>query len=78
MFQVAESFKAKAVNCHRSLTIWFNSIIGALIVGLPQLQDSLPQLQGYIPEDAYRQLTTLVLIGNMLLRFRTNKPLEEK
>lgn len=62
----------------KSLTIWFNSIIASTLVGLPLAQDTFPQLQPYIPANAYKYGMAALIIGNILLRFRTSKPLGGK
>ncbi len=62
----------------RSLTIWVNGLFGALLLGLPDLQASLPQLQSYVPADAFRYAMGVVIVANILLRFKTNKDLAAK
>ncbi len=70
--------KEDMVKAHKSLTIWFNGIIGMLIVALPTAQDSFPALQEYIPENLYHYGMGLLIVGNMLLRFRTSTRLAAK
>jgi len=62
----------------KSFTIWFNSVVGTAVVGIPQLQDSLPQIQTYIPENFFKILAVTLIIGNILLRIKTNRGLENK
>lgn len=66
----------------RSWTLWFNGILLALLpfasdilLLLPQI---LPEIQPYMPANAYEFMGKVVVIGNILLRFRTTKPLAEK
>lgn len=70
--------KAKAVNCWKSLTILFNMALGLVALYLPDLQASMPDLQEYLPADLYHKLMVVVVIGNVLLRFKTSSALEHK
>ena len=56
----------------KSLTIWFNSAVAALAVMLPDLLLQLPAMQAYVPTDIYRWLFIVTVLGNVLIRFRTN------
>jgi len=60
------------------VTIWANGVFGVLLVGLPGLQESLPQLQNYMPADLFRYAMGVVIAANILLRFKTNKDLASK
>jgi hypothetical protein len=62
----------------RSLTVWFNGVAMAALAGLPMLQDMLPQLQPYVPPGIYQHGMLVVIVGNILLRFRTSTPLDQK
>ena len=62
----------------KSLTIWFNGVFGTLVVCLPLAQDQLPQLQAYLPAGLYHYLMGAVVLGNILLRFKTTKRLADK
>jgi hypothetical protein len=73
-----KKFQAGAARAHTSLTIWFNSLMGALVVGLPYAQDSLPQLQEYLPANLYHDLMGALVVGNILLRFKTDRALADK
>jgi len=70
--------RADLANMHKSLTIWFNSIIGTLAVALPALQDSLPQLQDSLPPNLYQYAMVALVLGNIVLRFKTNSALADK
>ena len=62
----------------KSLTIWFNSL---LLAGLPVFElahDYLPELQSYLPDNVYKWMGIIVVVGNIALRFRTTKPLKDK
>ncbi len=69
---------ADAVKMHKSLTIWFNSVMGAAVVFLPMAQEQLPQLQDYMPANLYRYAMGALVVGNIILRFKTTTALAEK
>jgi hypothetical protein len=73
-----ETLKLKLAGAWRSFTIWFNTIAGTVLVTLPMLQDSLPQLADYLPAHTYKILMGVVIVANILLRFKTSQPLEAK
>jgi hypothetical protein len=73
-----DALKGQMQGAWRSWTIWFNSMAGALLAGLPMLQDTLPQLQAYMPADAFKYTMGMVIAINILLRFKTNQPLAQK
>jgi len=56
----------------KSMTIWFNSVAGGLVVLLPDLMAQLPMLKEYVPTDIYRWLFMAVIVGNILIRARTS------
>lgn len=62
----------------KSRTVWFNSIAATLAGALPMLQEALPSLQAHITPEIYRWLFIVVVVGNILLRAITTKPLEDK
>ncbi len=70
--------KADIVKAHKSLTIWFNSVMGVLVVALPAAQDSMPQLQDYMPANVYHYAMGVLVVGNILLRFKTSGALADK
>lgn len=72
------TFKQRIRGARKSLTIWFNSVAGTLIAAIPFAQDNLPQLQGYLPTNAYQYAMGFVVAANILLRFRTTQGLEHK
>ena len=72
------TMKAKLANMHRSITIWFNGVLGTVAVGLPMAQDNFPQLQSYVPEKWYHYMMGALVVGNIMLRFKTSKALEER
>jgi len=56
----------------KSLTLWFNGLIGSLAVFLPDLLTQLPVVQQYIPGNTYKWLFLFAVFGNVLIRFKTN------
>lgn len=70
--------KAKLAKIHKSLTIWFNGVAGTIVAGLPIAQDSFPQLQPYISPHWYQYAMGGIIGANILLRFKTDKGLEQK
>lgn len=69
---------AKLKNSWKSLTIFFNAVIGGFIVALPDLKGEFTQLQDYLPEHLYKYGMVIIIVGNILLRFKTNKDLAHK
>ncbi|HEX4918036.1 MAG TPA: hypothetical protein VFV43_09090 [Limnobacter sp.] len=62
----------------RSLTVQFNALMGCVIVALPDLMQAMPAFQEFMGEDAYKKLSAILVLGNILLRGKTNKPLAER
>lgn len=73
-----DSFRADIARAHKSFTIWFNGVLGVAIVLLPVAQDQMPQLQDYLPANVYHYAMGALVVGNILLRFKTNCALAEK
>jgi len=73
-----KALRAKLAKMHKSLTIWFNGITGSLVVLLPFLQDQMPQLNPFLSENFFRYAMGAIVIGNIILRFKTAKSLAEK
>ncbi len=70
--------RADVAKAHKSLTIWFNSVMGAVVVVLPMAQDNFVQLQDYLPANLYHYLMGALVVGNIVLRFRTTTALAAK
>lgn len=62
----------------KSVVIWFNGVMLALLPIFEYAKDSLPQLQELLGPDLYRTVGLFVVIGNIFLRYRTSKPINEK
>ncbi len=55
----------------KSMTIWFNTAVAAFIFALPELQLALPQMAAYLPVDIYKWLALVVILSNIVLRFKS-------
>ena len=73
-----DKVRADAARAHKSMTIWFNSVMGMVVVALPSAQDQLPQLQEYLPAGMYHYLMGALIVGNIILRFKTTTALAAK
>lgn len=62
----------------KSVTMWFNGIFATVATAIPFALDSFPALEQYLPTNIYKHLMVALIVGNMVLRFRTSKPLAEK
>lgn len=71
-----DTLKAKLAGARKSLTIWFNGLVAAVMGILPMAQDSLPALQQYVPD--IKWAAVLVIVGNIVLRFKTTTGLQDK
>lgn len=69
---------AKLRGARRSLTVWFNGGMLTLVSLLPSLAEALPLLKDYLPADFYQLAFTVVAVGNILIRGKTNKSLEDR
>lgn len=73
-----ETLKARIRGMHRSLTIWFNTTVGTIIVLLPVAESSFPSLQDYVPHNVYQWGMGIVIAANIALRFHTVTDLANK
>lgn len=77
-----ESFKLKAAGAWRSFTIWFNGVMAALLIYadniIGALRDTLPTVSQWLTSDILKGAAVLIIIGNIALRFKTDKSLAEK
>ena len=70
--------KQRLANVHKSLTCWFNGLIGSAVVMLPMAQENLPQLQDYVDASMYKTAMGVLIVGNIILRFKTTTDLAHK
>ena len=75
---LSDKVYADLKRAHHSFTIWFNGLMGTAVVVLPALQDQLPQLQEYVPANLYHYAMGTLIVGNIILRFKTNSALADK
>ena len=66
----------------KSLTMWVNGLFLAafpfandIVTGV---QDNLPQMGQYVPENIFKTVGMIVVAFNIFLRVRTKRSLEEK
>lgn len=62
----------------RSATMWFNAVLGSVLTAVPIVQDAFPQLKEYMPDSWYRWGMGALVVGNILLRLKTNSSIPEK
>lgn len=73
-----EYFVGKVKGLKKSATAWFNAIVATIVSGLPFAIDAFPQIKGYVPDNIYSAAWVVLVVGNILLRFKTTKDLAEK
>jgi len=69
---------ADILNGWKSLTLWVNGVVLALIPIVQYAQEVFPQLQAYISPEFYKQAMVVLLVTNLALRFKTNSALRDK
>jgi len=69
----------------RSWTIRVNAAIGAIALAVPVIhdnvdviQETLPQLQPYLSDSWYKHVSLVLILANMVLRFRTSTHITER
>jgi hypothetical protein len=70
--------KRRLANMHKSLTCLFNGFIGSAVLLLPVAQENLPQLQEYVDAGMYKTAMGVLIVGNIILRFKTTCDLAHK
>jgi hypothetical protein len=68
----------KLRNAWRSKTIWFNTVLLSLLPIFEVALQLTPQIREFLPEDVYKVIGLVAVVGNTVLRFMTSKPLEAK
>lgn len=71
-------FCKKLCKVHKSFTIWFNAVIGSAMVAFPYAQDQWGMLHGIINDVLYHTVFGVLVIGNILIRFKISKSLADK
>lgn len=62
----------------KSLTIWFNGVVLAVIPLIDTVKENLPALGQYLTPENLKTIGLAVLVLNIALRFKTNKSLADK
>lgn len=70
--------RAMLARLHKSMTIWFNAAAGTLLIYWADIQASMPDLERLMTPDAYAMAVKAMLVGNILLRFKTTTALDQK
>ena len=73
-----DTIKARLRGMWKSLSVWFNGVVATLLAALPILQESIGQVRELVTADTYKALALALVVGNVLLRFRTTKDLADK
>lgn len=70
--------KKALAGCHKSWTIWFNAGLLALLPMVEYAHDNYTQLEPFLGADTYKLVGLIVVIANIVLRFKTTSSLSEK
>lgn len=73
-----ETIKLKLAGALRSFTVWFNTVLLVLLPIVEIAKETLPELEEFLTPGVYRTIGLVVVVANILLRFRTTQPLEMK
>jgi hypothetical protein len=56
----------------KSMTIWFNTVLGSMTAMIPLAMEQLPVLKEYLPVNWYMWALVLLTVGNVIIRARTH------
>lgn len=59
----------------KSLTLWFNGVVLTIVETVPLLVDQLPAMKAYLPDNIYKWAFITLVLGNAVIRARTNTAL---
>lgn len=68
----------KLKGCYKSVVIWFNGLALSFLSLFEMFHDSLSELMPFMSANAYKIIGLTIILGNIALRFKTSKPLQEK
>jgi len=69
---------AKVKKLHKSLTAWVNLTAFSLLPLIMDFKQQLPTIKDMLSEDVYKYAFIGLVVANILVRFHTSKPLDEK
>lgn len=78
MIAFLNDLRLKLRNIYKSWVVWFNAAMVALPFALDALSAQLPAMQSVMPPNIYMYVYIVTVVGNVLLRFKTNKSLADK
>lgn len=77
-----KNLRVKLANSYKSATIKFNALMTVVLLNadhvVDSLKDNLPMVAQYLTSKVLQVVAIFILIGNIILRFKTNKGLEDK
>ena len=73
-----DDIKAWLIGAFKSVTVWFNTVVGTFVLVLPDIQASMPDLAQHLPNSVYRWLAIGLVVSNIALRAKTRLPLTAK
>ena len=62
----------------KSATMWFNGLLLAALPVFEMAVGLLPELHEFLPDNVYKTMGIVAIVGNALLRLKTTAPLSEK
>ena len=68
----------KLKGCWKSVTIWFNSLALACLPLFDLAHEYLPEIGQYLTPNMMKVVGVVIIVGNIVLRFKTNKSLADK
>jgi hypothetical protein len=68
----------KLKNAWKSWTIHFNMWMGVLLAFIPYGAANIQAMQMYFDHEVYKWLSGILIGGNLLLRFKTDRDLRDK
>lgn len=69
---------SKLQGCYKSVVIWFNGLALSLLSLFEMFHDSMSELMPFLSANMYKTVGLAIIIGNIVLRFKTSKPLQDK
>lgn len=73
-----ECFLAKLRGAVKSLTIWLNGVGLIVLASWNDIAQSVPQLEQFVSAETYKLIGGALVVGNILVRFKTKHALQDK